>query len=186
MNLSFVFLLLFSVLGSSFGQVIISEFLYDRPGTDKEPAGEWIILQNTSESDVDLNGWIVTDGKGADLEAESGRFVFNDSLILKPQEKMILAYNVTVFKELHATVPETTKIIEYGSTAKMLKLNNEGDFIRLYNANGEIANAVYYGGMADKLPEEKATLKAPKARANQSLKFNGAEWIIVSDPAPGS
>src|SRR6186713_3197422 len=53
----------------TFGQVIISEFMASNTRTLADEDGEysdWIELYNPSDSDVDLNGWFLTDS-AADL-----------------------------------------------------------------------------------------------------------------------
>src|SRR5438105_3103548 len=53
-----VFLLLLPT--ATFAQVVISEIMYDAPGSDSH--AEWIELQNTGDSAVDISKWKLNDG----------------------------------------------------------------------------------------------------------------------------
>ncbi|MCD5384323.1 MAG: lamin tail domain-containing protein [Candidatus Pacebacteria bacterium] len=79
-----IFVILFCFLtflpNISSASVIISEILYNPPGS-AESGHEWVEIYNNSSEDVDLSGWTLVDGQGE---------YFINSVILKSGEYLVL------------------------------------------------------------------------------------------------
>ncbi|MFT7579906.1 MAG: phosphatidylserine/phosphatidylglycerophosphate/cardiolipin synthase-like enzyme [Myxococcota bacterium] len=109
--------------------IIINELL---PNPDSTDAGqEFVELVNVGPDAADLSGWIVTDG-----EFGSPRHIFADGTMLPPGEALV------VFdKGDHTSVPGAIN-----STSSSLSLNNAGDTITLFDAEGTPVDVADYSG----------------------------------------
>lgn len=118
--------------------VEVSEVMYDvssELGSDDKR--EWIELHNTGDVAIDVTGWKINDGSNHALNEpplNGGRGV----LTVPPQGYVVLADDATVFLEAF-TVPPTTTVID-----TVLSLNNSGDTITLYDANGGVVDSATY------------------------------------------
>lgn len=91
--------------------VVIFRVIYDPDG--EEPADEKIILKNTASEDVDISGWVLTDGEGS--------YTIPDGTVITPEEVWAVygaTYNPTGY-------------------AEGMLLNNEHDSVTLKNRAGE-------------------------------------------------
>lgn len=123
-------ILLFALFQSnqSFSQISINEVCASNSDTYFDEYGEaddWIELHNTSDTTIDLSNWRI--GKNESFE---------ESYPLPPAEDLILEPNAFVI--LWADNQSTQ-----GPSHLPFQLNNEGDFLTLYNDAGEIIDQPY-------------------------------------------
>ena len=114
------------------GSVLINEIMY----APEPQRSEWVELVNTSPFAQSLSGWSFGDGTGiadtarrfrlADVQIEAGGFV-------------VLAADSTI---LYENVPPFVPIQVWGHAP--ITLNNTGDSLVLYDANGALADRVDY------------------------------------------
>ncbi|MBI2030415.1 lamin tail domain-containing protein [Candidatus Kaiserbacteria bacterium] len=125
------------------GQVVISEFLYDAPGSDDNQ--EWLEVFNAGSTPVDLSKWKVNDGSNHILNAppKNGG---TGSLTLPPGGYLVLADDATAFIAAHPSpacaVIDTT-----------LSLGNTSGTVSLIDDTGATADSLPYskdqGGAGD-------------------------------------
>ena len=96
------------------GQVIITEVLYDTPGTDADE--EWIELFNPTKDDVNLTNWSIDDNYDT--------FTFLSGSI-PAAGYFVVARNSTQFNTLYGKTPDLATL--------NLALGNSGDKLTLYN-----------------------------------------------------
>ncbi len=107
--------------------VLINEVLPDPEGTDS--GQEFVELVNVGEGDVDLGGWHLGD------DVNSDRHVFAGGRII-PVGGALVVYD----RGEHPG--------HLLSSSGSLSLNNGGDVVTLYRADGVVADAVVYGAAA--------------------------------------
>lgn len=125
--------------GLSGNAVIINEILPDPEGSDE--TGEWIEIYNQSEMKINLLDWRIEDSRG---ESDAYRFKTDKWLDIN--------------KYLIVSRPESK-----------LALNNNGDFVRLYDSGNKLIDDIKYD----------------KAAAGQSFARNvngGWEWTTKLTP----
>jgi phosphatidylserine/phosphatidylglycerophosphate/cardiolipin synthase-like enzyme len=109
--------------------VIINEFLPNPSGSDR--GEEFVELVNTSEEDISLEGWSLSDESGSDRHVFSGTLAAGAGLVVFDMGD-------------HDDIP--TAIV---STSTYLSLNNSGDTITLHDASGASIDVVRYTTSAD-------------------------------------
>lgn len=112
--------------GAAESQVTISEIMYhsDRLGN------EWIEIENASSRYVDLSRWQLGD------DDPTHRFRFPVDLILAPGERLVVASNEFVVRELYG--------IENVVGDVVFNFSNGGDTVSVYDANGIQIDTVTY------------------------------------------
>ncbi|MEZ4865381.1 MAG: lamin tail domain-containing protein [Caldilineaceae bacterium] len=124
----------------------IAQVLYS--GSDEE----FITLQNSGSSTLDLSGWVIgdaqTSGKG------EGMYALPSGLALAPGELLVLARNGVAFRnrwgspahaEFEASDENTPDLARRRDLATgTLALNDSGDEVLLLNPAGELADAVAF------------------------------------------
>ncbi|MBX3010617.1 MAG: lamin tail domain-containing protein [Caldilineaceae bacterium] len=114
---------------------------------------EFIVLQNTSTTSLDLSGWLIGD---AEFPGKSeGIYALPTGRILGAGELLVLARDGSAFRnrwgqpahaEFTATDPDTADLARRRDLAHgELALNDSGDEIVLLNPAGEVADAVAFG-----------------------------------------
>jgi hypothetical protein len=133
-NLFLVALVLCAPAISS-AQVVISEIMYDPPGTDAKH--EWVELFNAGDSAVDLSKWKISDGTTHLFNAppKNGS---RGSLTIGPGEYLVIAADATTFlndnPEVSASVIDTS-----------LSLDNTSGSALLVRPDNSIEDKVSYG-----------------------------------------
>ena len=127
----------------AFAQVVISEFLYDAPGSDTDQ--EFVELFNAGSSAVDLTKWKINDGSNHILNVppKNGG---TGAISVAPGAYVILVDNGTNFIALHGGI--TSAIID-----TVLSLPNTAGIISLIDGEGATVDSVSYikdnGGAGD-------------------------------------
>lgn len=146
---------------STYASVIVTEIMYNAPGTDAKQ--EWIELYNNSSETVDLKGWKIFDGSNHTLAIPPKNGGVG-SLSLAPNSYLIVAANAAQFLSQHTV---TVSVID-----SSLSLGNEGDIVKLIDGSGSVVDAVTY------------TKNAGARGDGNSLQWNGSAFIAMS-PTPG-
>ncbi|WP_430816473.1 CotH kinase family protein [Carboxylicivirga sp. RSCT41] len=110
-------------------QVIINEVFY-KSGENIKPS-DWVEIYNAGSTAVDLKNWTFSDGK------QDSAFVFDNARILYPDEYLVICKNKENFKTTYPCVRNLVGEILFG-------LSSQGDNLRLYNAQGQLMDAVDY------------------------------------------
>jgi len=110
----------------SSSKVVITEFMAD-PEAVPDAVGEWIELYNAGTTAVDLKGWALGD--------TSSSHTISQSVTLASGQYRVLALNTTT--ATNGGVPAAYAYVG-------LSLNNAGDTILLYDAQGALVDEVKY------------------------------------------
>ena len=127
--------------------VVFSEVLYDSPIFEYEKKaaavyrnGEYIEFYNPTIFDIDISGWTVEDN--------NTRFSFPSPTIIYAQKTLVLAYRYPgkpfTLPDLFSSINsiDGTKQIIYQN---VIRLNNQGECLRLSNTNGRLVDQMCYG-----------------------------------------
>jgi hypothetical protein len=114
------------------GTVLINEIMY----APEPQRSEWVELVNTAPFAQSLGGWRFGDGTG--IADSSRRFHLSD-VLLESQGFLVLAADSSIYFE---NVPSFVPVQVWGSSP--VTLNNTGDSLVLYGANGDLADRVDY------------------------------------------
>jgi beta-lactamase superfamily II metal-dependent hydrolase len=156
-------------------RVVMSEVLYDTPGTDSEE--EWIELYNNSPVSVDIGGWKITDNNGT-----GGTYTIPDGETMAPGTYITIAANSTGFTNLYGYEADI-----YGSIPA---LNNDGDALLLKDSNGNVVDFVAWeGGASSGVPTGWGSASSPSAstgytivRSNPEADTNTySDWTTASN-----
>ena len=118
--------------GGVVGTLLINEIMY----SPEPQRSEWVELVNTAPFAQSLSGWSFGDGTG--IADTARRFHLADTLV-EANGFVVLAADSTVFYE---NVPPAVPIQVWGHAP--ITLNNNGDSLVLYDANGAPADRVDY------------------------------------------
>jgi len=150
--------------------IAISEINYN--SGEAYPAGDWIELYNYGTTAKDLNNWYLTDSD------PSHKWVIAGTLILQPNERLILAADLSKFSAVYPNVKNVLGSFEFG-------LGTPNDFPQIYNSEGKLVAGVNYnslapwpGGAVDK----GMTLELKDVTLNLSLASNWFEGCIGGSP----
>ncbi len=113
----------------AFANVVITGVMCDPVGSDSD--GEWVRIQNTGLSDIDITGWKFNDGSNHILNIPPKNGGIGD-MILSPGEIALLANKADKVSG-YDTIIDT-----------VMSLSNSGDTLRLINTEGAIVHSVTY------------------------------------------
>ncbi|MHA1910628.1 MAG: lamin tail domain-containing protein [Candidatus Kariarchaeaceae archaeon] len=106
--------------------ILITEVLYDTPGTDS--IEEWVELYNPTDSSINLAGWSISDNIGS----------FSISGTIGANDYLVIAADTTGFNALYGFNPDIS-----GMT---LALGNTGDLVTLKDATSTEVDMVAWEG----------------------------------------
>ncbi|RQV97504.1 hypothetical protein EH220_04540, partial [bacterium] len=107
----------------AFGDVVISEIMYDNVGTDVE----WIEVYNTTASTIDISGWIIQDGDTYPYEGTTeGIWTFPGGTTIDAGEYLVVAENSAILTD----IPAAIIAIQTWDVA----LSNSGEALAMYSA----------------------------------------------------
>ena len=159
----------------------IDEVLYS--GSDDE----FIVLQNSGVTPLDLTGWLIGDAETPDKG--EGIYELSTGTVLAPGDLLILARNGLAFRtrwgrsahaEFERKDDQTPDLVRRRDLASgELALNDNGDEVLLFNPTGAVADAIAFdkGGYA--LLGLTGTLDAPAGEAIQRVP--DARFPLVSE-----
>ena len=113
----------------SFGQIVITEIMYD-PSAVNDSVGEWFEIYNTTNAAVDINGWTIEEADGSPSHTINNGGPLN----VPANSYVVLARNDDA-----SVNGGVTAVYEYGSWA----LSNSADSIVLKNG-GTVVDTVEY------------------------------------------
>ena len=159
-----------SLSETDFGAILISEIMYnptkrgeakemgDAGRTYGEASGEWVEFLNPSVTNVvDVSGWYFSDEKNLpdddddddDKDSSSAMFQFPLNTKMQPQERIVVAKNVTKFQISYGNDTNATASINVIKDDELpFKLSNKGEKVFLLNAKKEIVHEVEYDDKA--------------------------------------
>jgi beta-lactamase superfamily II metal-dependent hydrolase len=136
-------------------RVVVSEVLYDTPGTDS--LEEWIELYNNSPFSVDIGGWKITDnnGLGATVVIPAGETIASGTYYTLAVDSTGF-YNLYGYQaDLYAAIPA---------------LNNDGDTLILKDSYGTVKDAVAWeGGATGGIPDGWGSTSLPSASTGYTV-----------------
>lgn len=158
----------FGFTGTAFAQtsLVITEIMYDLPGTDSEH--EWVEIHNPGSSAVTLVGgigggsWRFNDGSNHTL-AETPA---SGSMTLNAGAYAIISANAATFLADHPTFNGT--VID-----TVMSLANSGDTLKIIDGEGNISDTVTY------------TSSQGAVGDGNSLQLSGSSWVSGT-PTPGA
>lgn len=109
--------------------IVINEINYN--SSDDFNPGDWIEIHNIDENPVDVSGWIFKD------EDDTHYFVLPANTEIAPNEFLVLYSDEALFQSKFPDVNNSIGSFEFG-------LNAGGELLRLYNANGGLADWLRY------------------------------------------
>lgn len=152
---------------SAGGGLVITEVTANGGGGARDAALEWVEIQNTGQSAVELEGWRVQDNQSDDpLGAGT----------LPPEGFLVLAGSA---EEGPAPLPPATVHVVVGDGRIGNGLANSGDRVVLIDPEGTAVDGVSWGG-------DRTINDLPAPPAGQSLARGGAEEPFrAGPPSPG-
>jgi hypothetical protein len=112
------------------GNIVINEIMY--APTAGEP--EWIELRNNTGIQIDLNGWSISDAS-----VSARHVISHEALTIPPQGFVVLTKDSAALSRFRPSIPG--RVI---SIPLFPSLNNTGDAISLFDANGRVQDSVTY------------------------------------------
>lgn len=119
----------FSIDSSATNDIVINEINYN--SNDIFDSGDWVEIYNKSGNDVDLSDWYFTDSD------TSHKFLLPEGRILKADSFVVMVQKDSLFKLQFPDVTNYIGNMEFG-------LSGSGEYIGLYNSNGEIVDSLTY------------------------------------------
>ena len=144
--------------------IVINEINYN--SSDDFNPGDWVELHNTGESPVDLSGWIFKD------EDDSHIFVLPDNTVIISNGYLVLCNDAAAFLNLFPDVSNYIGDFNFG-------FSGQGELIRLYDAQGELIDRVYYDDNAP-WPEEPDGIGSTLALLNPACNNELPEYWAAS------
>jgi hypothetical protein len=112
--------------------IVINEIMY----APKSPEPEWLEIYNTSQENVDLKNWKISNRN------TSTKYILTSSqAIIKPQEYCIITKDLSQFTAVHPDIP--SQIIQSSYLPTYL-FNNSGDGVILFDHRGATIDSVKY------------------------------------------
>lgn len=109
--------------------IIVNEIMYN--ASQENDSGDWIELYNSTESIIDLSGWIVKD------EDDSHAFEFSSGTEISPNSYIVVSADINAFNEYYESI--TPLVGELG-----FNLSGKSDQVRLYDNNGSLVDSLQY------------------------------------------
>lgn len=108
--------------------IIVNEINYNSP--QESDAGDWLELANTGDQDISIQGWTIRDGG-------VGSYTFGEGEIIPASGYLVVANDIELFNDIHNDVGNL-------SGPANISLNNNGDMIRLYDAQNNLVFSMRY------------------------------------------
>ncbi len=146
------------------GDIVITEIMYN-PVQVIDARGEWFEIYNTTDNDVDINGWSIEEADG------SPSHTINNGGALNITKKSYAVLGRNDDTSLNGGV---TLAYEYGSWA----LNQGGDSIVLKSGMTEVDRVVYDTTSFPVATGASISLKGDAANFTAALNDTGANWCL--------
>lgn len=109
--------------------VVINEINYQ--SDDDYDSGDWIEIYNNGTQTIGMVGWQLSDSQIDKV------FTIPEGVILYPNNYLVICNNIEKFKLVHPEVENVIGDFEFG-------LSNNGDIIKLFDAESNIVDQVLY------------------------------------------
>ncbi len=109
--------------------IIFNEINYN--SSDEKDAGDWVELYNNGPNDVDLSNWVFKDNNDEHI------FSIPEGTTLATDAYLVLANSLEKFETQYPTIDNKIGDFDF-------KLSSDGEFIRLYDAQNELVDSVWY------------------------------------------
>jgi len=123
-----------------FGDVVITEVMYDDAGT---PEWDFVEIHNTTASPINISGWVLIDGPNYPASASEGALMVPASTTINADQYLVLT------KETATGLPSVIVCTQYFGS---FTLGNSGDNIALYSA--ETGGILIDGSLTLQYPDE--------------------------------
>lgn len=182
---------------ASYGQVVISEIMYDPAGAAPEP-NEWVELYNPTSSPIDISGWVLTDDRTFPTPTYEGKCVIPPSTPPIPAMGfvVVMTNTLTISGATVITCVPTNGVVGY-------TFENSGDNLALFDgnsasahliygtlgldANGNIDGGFYFPLLSGNNANISIGLKDPLIGWSGSATVNGqSAWALESQNSPGA
>ena len=164
------------LIGASSPTLLISEVLYDPPGT--EPNDEWIEIFNNTSSPMELTDWTISDNMSTD--------VISPTMTIPAGGCMVIAAS----EDFYTNYPDFTGDIVFVADGRIGNgLGNSGDRLILKDGEGMVIDRMSYG--TDTTAFEPACLDVAEGHSLERSPANvdtdtADDWIDQEAPNPGS
>jgi len=164
------------LIGASSPTILISEVLYDPPGT--EPNDEWIEIFNNTSSPMELTDWTISDNLSTDVISPTVTIPVGGCVVIAASE------------DFYTNYPGFTGDIVFVADGRIGNgLGNAGDRLVLKDSEGTVIDQMSYG--TDTTVFDPA---CPDVAEGHSLERSPAnvdtdtaeDWIDQESPDPGS
>ncbi|MBK9247960.1 MAG: lamin tail domain-containing protein [Ignavibacteria bacterium] len=108
--------------------IVINEFMYKAP--DSNDTKDWIEIYNHSDELISLSGWMLKD------DDDSHIFTMPAGTIIAPRGYIVVAEDTTIMRKQY--------LYDYTLLGELDFGYGRGDMVRLYNAQGILADSVRY------------------------------------------
>ncbi|MFZ6028789.1 MAG: lamin tail domain-containing protein [Chloroflexota bacterium] len=182
---------------ASYGQVVISEIMYDPGGAEPEP-NEWVELYNPTSAPIDISGWVLTDDSAFPAAANEGKCVIPAGTAAIPAMGFVVVARTTL------TIPGATVVTCTATDGTNgYTFANNGDNLALFdadsaganlifgtlslNASGSVDSGFYFPLLSGRNANISIGLKDPLVGWSGSATVNGAyAWALESPNSPGA
>jgi hypothetical protein len=175
--------------------LLISEVLYDTPGTDEDE--EWIEIYNPTASTIDLSDYKLGDEE--EQGGGEGMYQFPSEASIPPAGVVVIALKATGFYALYGFNPDyevtdtdssVPDMIKYSAWATgKIALSNSGDEVLILDGGDAIVDAMSYGNATtffdSPCPDVPTGHSLERSPANADTD-TADDWIDQEFPNPGS
>lgn len=142
--------LVFSDTRTPVAYMLVSEVVYDPPGSDD---AEWVELHNPTNAVIDLSNYKLGDAQAPG--APEGMFQFPPGTVIAPRGVLVIAQSAAAFYQLYRFNPNfevgnsdplVPDMIPYTAwSSGPLALSNSGDEVLLLNGSDQAVDVLVYG-----------------------------------------
>ncbi len=163
------------VMAQVFGDVVITEVMYDDAGGTEI---DFIEIHNTTGATIDISGWVVIDGPNYPASASEGAFQVPASTSITSGQYLVLV------KDAGSGLTGAIVCTQYFGS---FTLGNGGDNIALYTA--QTGGTLIDGSLSVQYPDEGRTMRATsieKCDPNATWTNDPTAWIPSTTAFAGS
>lgn len=150
----------FTVTGTTSENIVINEINYKSSG--EVPTGDWIELQNTGNTTVDLSGWSLQDNN------PENEFTFPAGTNIEAGDFLLLAKDSADFKAVYPDLM-VSGAFDFG-------LSSDGDAVKLYDSFGTLTDSVAWLPTAPWPVAANGTGSTLELKLNQTANDSAENW----------
>ncbi|MBN1280557.1 MAG: lamin tail domain-containing protein [Candidatus Thermoplasmatota archaeon] len=134
--------------------LLINEVMYHP--SENENTNEWIELYNPTSESLDVVGWMIADEKETDT-LEGDTQYGDGSTIIAPGGYAVITDKETTIDESFTIADTAVRLLVDDSTLCGYGLNNQQEYLILYDAEGTVIDAIEWGEDYDEVPGSPVT-----------------------------